>query len=97
MKLMTTTLALTTLILFSQSLTICLAIRVEEFLARLGPCGSEFRLCDVPIRPAFHKNSTKVLAKFFQSRPSEEPVAQVDLIHDKTRLQDDGVRDHRIV
>src|ERR1044072_1315316 len=71
------------LIFFAYSLEICLAIGIEELLASLGPCGFELRLCDIPIRPAFHKNSTEILAKFVQSRPREEPVANVDLINDK--------------
>ena len=37
------------------------------------------------------------MAEIFQGRPAEEPVAVVDLIDDKTRLQDNHVGDHGIM
>jgi len=83
--------------LFTESLEVRLAVRIEEFLAALLPRRFEFGGCDVPVRPAFPRNGTQVLAQIFQSRPAEEPVAVVDLINHKTRLEDNHVRDHGIV
>ena len=85
------------LILFTESLDVRFAVRIEEFLAALLPRGFEFGRCDVPVRPAFLRNGAQVLAKIFQSGPAEEPVAVVDLINDKTGLEDNHVGDHGIV
>jgi hypothetical protein len=74
-----------------------LAVGIEEVLAALLPRRFEFRRCDVPVRPAFHGNGTEILAEIFQGRAAEEPLAIVDLIDDKTRLQDNHVGDHGIV
>jgi hypothetical protein len=63
----------------------------------LLPCRFEFWLCDVPVRPAFFENRTQVLAEIFQSGPAEEPVAVVDLVNDKTGLEENCVGDHGIV
>jgi hypothetical protein len=76
------------LILFTESLCVRFSVRVEEFLAALLPRRLEFWCCDVLARPAFPGNGTQVLAEFFQSRPAEEPVAVVDLVDDKTGLED---------
>ena len=48
----------TLLILFTESLGVRLAVRVEEFLAALLPCRFEFGRGDVPVRPAFPGNGT---------------------------------------
>src|SRR5208283_680847 len=85
------------LILFTESLDIRLAVRIEKLLAALLPRRFEFGCRDVPVRPAFLGNGTYVLAKIFQSGPAEEPVAVVDLINDKTGLEDNHVGDHGIV
>ena len=85
------------LILFTESLDVRFAVRIEEFLAALLPRRFEFGRCDVPVRPAFLGNGTQVLAEIFQSGPAEEPVAVVDLINDKTGLEDNHVGDHGIV
>ena len=84
-------------ILFTESLNVRLAVRIEEFLAALLPRRSEFGPGDVPVRPAFFGNSTQVLAKVFHSGPAEEPVAVVNLINDKTGLEDNHVGNHGIV
>ena len=47
--------------------------------------------------PAFFDNSTQILAEIFRRRPAKEPVAHVKLIYNEARLEDDGMRDHRIV
>src|SRR5437868_8785255 len=87
----------TLLILFTESLDVGFAVRIEEFLSALLPGRFEFGRCDVPVRPAFLGNGTQVLAEIFQSGPAEEPIAHVDLIYNKARLEDNRVRDHRIV
>jgi hypothetical protein len=78
-------------------LNVRFSVRIEEFLAALLPRSFEFGRCDVPVWPAFFGNGTQVLAKIFQSRPAEEPVAILDLINDKTGLKDNRMGDHRIV
>ena len=45
----------------------------------------------------FFGNGTEVLAEIFQSGPAEEPVAVVDLINDKSGLEDNHVGNHGIV
>ena len=46
------------LILFSKSLSVGFAVRIEEVLAALLPRRLEFGRCDVPVWPAFLANST---------------------------------------
>ena len=41
------------LVLFTESLGVRFAVRIEEFLAALLPCCFEFGRGDVPVRPAF--------------------------------------------
>ena len=53
------------LILFTESLDVGFAVRVEELLAALLPRSSEFGRSDVPIRPAFLGNGAQVLAEVF--------------------------------
>jgi hypothetical protein len=89
--------AIALLILFTESLDVGLAVRIEEFLAALLPRRFEFWLCDVPVRPAFLGNGTQVLAEIFQSGPAEEPVAVADLVNDETGLEHNHVGDHGIV
>ena len=50
--------AMALLILFTESLNVGFAIRVEEFLAALLPRDFEFGCSDVPIRPTFPGNGT---------------------------------------
>jgi hypothetical protein len=68
------------LILFTESLDVRFAVRIEEFLAPLLPRRFELGRCDVPVRPAFLGNSTQVLAEIFHRGPTEEPVTHVDLV-----------------
>ena len=56
------------LILLTESLDVGFTVWIEEFLAALLPCCSEFRRCDVPIRPAFLGDETQVLVEIFQGR-----------------------------
>src|ERR1700738_1599351 len=85
------------LVLFTESLDVRFAVRIEEVLAALLPRRLEFGRCDVPVWPAFLGNGTKVLAEIFHSGPAEVPVAVVDLIDDETGLEDNHMGDHRIV
>jgi len=85
------------LILFTKSLDVCFAIRIEEFLATLLPRRFHFRRCNIPVRTALLQNRAKVLAEFFHSGPAEEPVAVIDLINHKTGLKDNYLGDHGIV
>jgi hypothetical protein len=70
---------------------------VGEFLAALLPRRFEFGRRDIPVRPAFLGDGAQVLAEVFESGPTEKPVAVIDLVNDKPRLEDDHVRDHGIV
>src|SRR6266550_9523946 len=89
--------AIPLLVLFTESLDVRLAVRIEEFLAALLPRRFEFGRCDVPVGPAFLDNGTQILAELFHRRPPEEPIAHVYLIDDKAGLEDDHVRYHWIV
>ncbi len=89
--------AIPLLILFTESLDVRLAVRIEKFLAALLPRRFEFGCRDVPVRPAFLGNGTQILAEIFHGGPAEEPVAVVDLINDKTGLEDNHMRNHGIV
>src|ERR1700730_5834982 len=89
--------AIPPLLLFTESLDVRFAVRIEEFLATLLPRRFELRRCDVPVRPAFLGNGTQILAEVFHRRPPEEPIAYVYLVYDKAELEDDHVRDHWIV
>jgi hypothetical protein len=46
------------LVLFTESLDVGFAIRIEEVLTALLPRCLEFGRCDVPVRPAFTGNGT---------------------------------------
>src|ERR1700730_14095600 len=85
------------LVLFTESLDVRFAVRIEEVLAALLPRRLEFGRRDVPVWPAFLGNGTKVLAEISHSGPAEVPVAVVDLIDDETGLEDNHMGDHRIV
>src|SRR6204780_5692438 len=89
--------AIAVLILFTESLDVRFAVRIEEFLAALLPRRFEFGRCNVPVRPAFLGDGTQVLAEIFHGGPAEEPVAVVDLINDEGGLEDNHGGDHRIV
>ena len=92
-----TSIPLLILILFTESLDVCFAVRIEELLAALLPRVFEFGRCDVPVRPAFPGDSTQVLAEIFQSGPAEVPVAVVDLVDDETGLENNRVWNHGVV
>ena len=50
--------AIPLLILFTESLDVRFAVRIEEFLVALLPRRFEFGRCDVPVPPAFLGNGT---------------------------------------
>jgi hypothetical protein len=83
--------------LFIENLDVGFAVGIEEFLAAFLPRRFEFGRGDVPVRPAFLRNGTQVLAEIFQSGTAEEPIAVVNLINDKAGLEDNHMRDHGIV
>src|SRR5712675_1029598 len=85
------------LVLFTQSSGLSVALRREELPAVLLSSCSEVGRCDVPIRPAYLGYGAEVLTELLQGRPTEEPGAIVDLINDKPGLEDNHMRDHRIV
>src|SRR3984893_7734797 len=89
--------AIPLLILFTESLDVRFAVRIEQFLAALLPRRFEFGRCDVPVRPALSNYGAEVLPELLHSGPAEEPVAVVDLVDDKTGLEDNHVGDHGIV
>src|ERR1700685_3121292 len=89
--------AIALLILFTESLNVRFAVRIEELLAALLPRLFELWLGDVPVPPAFLSNGSPGLAQIFHRGPSEEPVAIVDLMNHKAGLKDNHVRDHGIV
>jgi hypothetical protein len=81
--------AIPLLILFTESLDVRFAVRIEEFLAALLPRRFEFGRCDVPVRPAFFGNGAQILTEIFHGGPTEEPIAVVDIINDKTHITTD--------
>src|SRR4026209_2916151 len=85
------------LIAFADGLRVALSVRIEELFPTFLPRRFEFRRCDVPVWPTFLENGTQILAEIFQSGSTEEPVAHVNLINDKTGLEHDDMRNHRIV
>jgi hypothetical protein len=85
------------LIPLTESLDVGFVVRIEEFFATLLPRRSQLRRCDVPVWPALLADGTEILAEIFHYWPAEEPVAVVDLVNDQTGLEDNDVRDHRIV
>ena len=85
------------LLLFCQRCGEGFTVRVEELLAALLPGGFHLGGGDVPVGTAFHEHCSEVLAEFFNGGATKEPVAVIDLVNDKSRFEDDDVRDHWIV
>src|ERR1700744_4840840 len=52
---------------------------------------------EIPVRAALAHRRTQVAPEIVDRRPPPEPVAVVDAVHDQSRLEHQGVRDHRIV
>jgi hypothetical protein len=89
--------AISPLILFTESLDVRFAVRIEELFAALLPRRFEFGGGDFPVRPAFLGNGTYVLAEIFQSGPAGKPVTVIDLTNHQTGLEHNHVGDHGIV
>src|SRR5258707_11114865 len=85
------------LLLFPKHLSVGLAIRIKAITFAPFPGGFQFGPGDVPVRTAFPQYSTQVLPKLFDGRSAKKPVAIVDFEYNETTLEDNYVRDHRIV
>ena len=85
------------LLLLTKQLPVGLAIGIKAITFTPFPSGFQFGPSDVPIRSTFLRHVTQVLSKLFDGRPTKKPVASVDLEYDESRLEDDDMRDHRIV
>jgi hypothetical protein len=85
------------LILFAEGLGVGFAVGIEEFFAALLPGDAEFGGGDVPIGAALFGNGAEILAEIFESGAAPEPIAVVDLINDKTGLEDYHMGNHGIV
>src|SRR6267143_5412139 len=85
------------LFLLPKHLPVGLAIGIKAITLTPFPSGFQFRPSDVPVRTAFLQHGTQVLPKLFDGWSAKKPVAVVYLEYYETRLDDDDVRDHRIV
>ena len=85
------------LLLLTKHLPVGLAIGIKAITFTPFPSGFQFGPSDVPIRSTFLRHVTQVLPKLFDGRPTKKPVALVDLEYDETRVEDNDMRDHRIV
>src|SRR5580765_4186083 len=85
------------LLLFPKHLRVGLAVGIKAPAFAIFPSGFQFGRRDVPIRTAFPECDTQVLSKLFQRRPAKKPVAVVDLEHHETGLENDDMRNHRVV
>src|SRR5260221_6836595 len=77
--------AIPLLILFTESLDVRLAVRIEEFLAALLPRRLEFGRCDVPVGPAFLDNGSEVFAEGFPNVSAGATCAPGGLIKYNSR------------
>src|SRR5437667_5862542 len=85
------------LLLLPKHLPVGLAIGIKAIMFTPFPSGSQFGTSNVPVRTAFPQHSTQVLPKLFDGRSAKKPVAVVDLEYNETRLEDNDMRNHRIV
>src|SRR5712664_2975461 len=85
------------LLLLPKYLPVGLAVRIKAIMFAPFPCGFQFGPGDVPVRAAFPQHSSQILPKLFDGRPAKKPVAIVDFEYNETRLEDNYMRDHRIV
>jgi hypothetical protein len=83
--------------LFAEGLGVGFAVGVEEVFAAFFPCGFHFWCGDVPVGAAFLCDGAEIVAEIFHGGAAEVPVAVVDLVNDEAGLENDDVRDHRIV
>src|SRR5229473_3087687 len=85
------------LFLLPKHLSVGLAVGIKAIMFTPFPSRFQFGSGDVPVRTAFLQHGTQVLPKLFDGRSAKKPVAVVYLEYYETRLDDDDVRDHRIV
>ena len=85
------------LLLRTKRMPVGLAIRIKTITFTPFPSGFQFGPSDIPIRSTFLRHVAQVLPKLFDGRTAEKPIAAVNLEYDESRLEDDDMRDHRIV
>src|ERR1700732_5391415 len=74
-----------------------LAVGIKAIMFAPFPGGFQFGPSDIPIRTAFLQQRTQSVPKLFDGRSTKKPVAVVDLEYNEARLEDNDMRDHRIV
>src|ERR1700722_18992469 len=80
-----------------EDLRVALAVWIEAGLFSLGPRFTKRRVGEVPVRAALLRDGPEVAPQLLDRGAPEEPVADVDLVHDQARLEHDRVRHHRVV
>ncbi len=85
------------LLLLPKYLPVGLAVRIKAIMFAPFPGGFQFGPGDVPVRATFLQRSSQILPKLFDGRSTKKPVAIVDFEYNETRLEDNYMRDHRIV
>src|SRR5450432_3631306 len=85
------------LLLLSEYFYVRLAVRKEMVFLTPLPCGFQAGTGNVPIGPAFPGHFPQILPEFLDRRPAEKPITVVDFEYDELRLEDNRVRNHRIV
>src|SRR5438552_1186433 len=70
---------------------------VEVRIVARVPRVAQPRSAEVPIGADLARGGAQIAAKIVDRGPSPEPVAVVDAVNDKARLEHQSVRDHRVV
>jgi hypothetical protein len=73
------------------------AIRVGALFVTLLPLLAHFRGVDLEVGAYTARDVAQVLVEFPSGRTSPVPVAVIDLVDLETRLEHEGVRNHRVV
>src|SRR5579875_3951756 len=73
-------------ILLLYRLGVSFTVRVEQFLPAIRPVAFHLRRGNVPIRPAFLRDSAKILTQILHRGPSKKPVPVVDFVDHEVRL-----------
>src|SRR5580704_13965214 len=61
------------------------------------PCLAESRFAQIPVWPDFTRHGAQVVPKIDDRWTPPEPVAVIDAVNHKARLEHERMRDHRIV
>src|SRR5215472_3605522 len=61
------------------------------------PCLAESRSAQIPVRTDFPRHGAQVVPKIDDRRPTPEPIAVIDAVDHKARLENERVRDHRVM